>query len=300
MPVPLTLWVAERRWIRSLGTTSQFQHVFTQDSEVLRLFAEDLREYYHCFLISEQRILRNSFKLRVKAKLVRHLSACEESFDDEAVLAPCLKTMAMGDVNAVAYGQAAHLGVLVQGQLLKVENLIALKKRPPRADWFAGLMIDDLLIIEKVPQAKIHEETERSRLMKKIHAEYEKVGLPRHEGKSIAGETEGSFWGIQLDGKAGRARPNLSRAIPLVRMLAEVCHTGFATVGLLELLSGSLVSIFQLRRRFMANLEAIYAAQRGRARSDIVQISDDLKDELLSSIALVVLTQIDFRPAPTW
>lgn len=296
---PNCLERSEKRWIRSLGTTSQLQHVFIKDSQALRLFAEDLREYYHCFLISEQRVLRNSFKLRVLAEKVRHLSACDSSFGDKTVLAPCLRTMAMGDLNAVAYGQAAHLGVLVQGGLLKVENLIALKKRPPRGDWFAGLMIDDLLVIEKVPINHTKEETERTLLMKNIHAEYEKVGLPRHEGKSIAGETEGSFWGVQLDGRNGRARPNLSRAVPLVKMLAEVCRTGFATVGLLELLAGSLVSIFQLRRRFMANLEAIYAAQRGRSRSDIIQISDVLKDELLSSIALVVLTQIDFRLKPS-
>ncbi len=30
---------------------------------------------------------------------------------------PCLRAMAMGDLNAVAYGQTAHLGMLTQGGL---------------------------------------------------------------------------------------------------------------------------------------------------------------------------------------
>ena len=296
---PNTLEVAERRWIHSLGSTNQLHHFFIDASQVVRLFAEDLREFYHCFFISEQRMLRNAFKLRVKASEVRHLAACDASFEDHQVLVPCLKTMAMGDVNAVAYGQTAHLGVLVQRGLLSTADLIALKKRPPRGDWFAGLMIDDLVIIEKIGASVSQEPSERSKMMKEIHAEYERVGLPRHEGKSIDGEKSGSFWGVQLDGVGGRVRPNLSRAVPLVKILAEICDTGFATVGLLELVAGSLVSVFQLKRRFMANLVAIYAAQRGRCRSDIVSVSAELKDELLSSIALVVLSEIDFRLEPS-
>ena len=296
---PNTLEVAERRWIHSLGSTNQLNHFFIEETQVIRLFAEDLREFYHCFFISEQRVLRNAFKLRVLASQVRHLAACDAAFGDEDVLVPCLNTMAMGDVNAVAYGQTAHLGVLIQKGLLKTTDLIALKKRPPRGDWFAGLMIDDLVIVEKVAASASEELSERSKMMQEIHAEYEKVGLPRHEGKSVAGEKRGSFWGVQLDGVGGRVRPNLSRAVPLVRILADICETGYATVGLLELVAGSLVSVFQLKRRFMSNLDAIYAAQRGRSRSEIVAVSDELKDELLSSIALVVLAEIDFRLEPS-
>lgn len=44
--------VAEKRWIYSLGATSQFQHFFLEDDEELFLHCEDLREYYHCFRVS--------------------------------------------------------------------------------------------------------------------------------------------------------------------------------------------------------------------------------------------------------
>ena len=48
----------------------------------------------------------------------------------------------------------------------------------------------------------------------------------------------------------------------------------------------------------MSVLEEIYAAQRGRSRDCIVRLSSSLVDELLSSIALIALSHIDFRLEP--
>ena len=47
----------EKRWIRSLASVSQLLHFFVEPYEEIRTFAEDLREFYHAFLISPQRTL---------------------------------------------------------------------------------------------------------------------------------------------------------------------------------------------------------------------------------------------------
>ena len=290
-----TLEQSERRWIKSLGAVSQLQHFFISQTQVLKVFAEDLREYYHAFLISEQRKLRNILKMTVRPSEVRDLRAYKQKFAEEPFLHVALSTMAMGDLNAVAYGQCSHLGVLLQKGVITCNDLLCLKKIPPRQAWTCGLMIDDLVMLEAVEQTATPEDSVCFGKMKEVHRAYEDVGLPRHEGKSVSFAEEASFWGVQIDGVRGDARPNLSRAIPLCRLIVEVVRLGRASVGLLELLAGSLVSIFQLRRRFMSNLQEIYSAQRGRDRRDIVELSAELIDELLTCIPLVLLTKIDFR-----
>ena len=292
---PNVLERSERRWIKSLGSATQLQHLFLKNSQILKVFAEDLREYYHAFLISEQRKLRNILKLTVLPEEVRGLKAYDEKLAAEPYLHVSLDIMAMGDLNAVAYGQCSHLGVLIQKGILSCNDLICLKKIPPRQSWTCGLMIDDLVILEAVERGTEEKESIGCQKMKEVHQAYDDVGLPRHEGKSVSFASEASFWGVQVNGERGDARPNLSRAVPLCHLILEVVKVGRASVGLLELLSGSLVSVFQLRRRFMSNLQEIYSAQTGRDQRDIVELSAELIDELLSCIALVMLAKIDFR-----
>ena len=296
---PNLLEEAERRWIKSLGSVSQLLHFFIPAGHKLVMHAEDLREFYHAFRISRQRELRNSFKMRVKPSQVRDLKAFSEKLWQHETVVPLLATMAMGDLNAVAMAQTAHLGVLLQRTPLVLDDFITLKQRPQRSSWFAGLMIDDLILAEVLPNEAKNDSGECSELMRSIHEAYADVGLPRHEGKSVQCASSCSFWGVTVSGEEGWARPNLSRAVPLTFLLLEVCRLGHASVGLLEVLAGSLVSIFSLKRRFMSSLEEIYAAQRGRSRDSIVQISGRLKDELLSCIALTALSHIDFRVEPS-
>ena len=292
---PNVLEQSERRWIKSLGSAAQLQHLFLKTSQVLKVFAEDLREYYHAFLISEQRKLRNILRLRVSPEEVRGLKAFNEKFAGEPYLHVALATMAMGDLNAVAYGQCSHLGVLIQKGIISCSDLLCLKKIPPRQSWTCGLMIDDLVILEAVERGREEKESIGFQKMQQVHRAYDEVGLPRHEGKSVSFATEASFWGVQVNGDRGDARPNLSRAVPLCHLILEVVRVGRASVGLLELLAGSLCSVFQLRRRFMSNLQEIYSAQRGREQRDIVEMSSELIDELLTCIPLVMLAKIDFR-----
>ena len=107
--LPNLLETNEDPWIQSLGSLSQFNHYFLKPHEQAHLYAEDLREYYHAFLISDH----NAFKLQVEPWQVQHLKCFNSSLKGRGPLIPCLKTMAMGDLNAVSFGQVAHLSVLL-------------------------------------------------------------------------------------------------------------------------------------------------------------------------------------------
>ena len=134
---------------------------------------------------------------------------------------------------------------------------------------------------------------------KRSESSTRQVKLPRHEGKAVYNQALGTFWGAQFDGDAGLLRPNLKRAIPLAFIILRVLELGKVSVGLMEVIAGSLVAVFQLRRRFMSILQEIYGSQRGRREEDVVLISADLRDELLCVLALLPLSCIDMRLAPS-
>ena len=292
---PNKLEESERRWIRSLGSVSQFNHFFVTEEEQLRLYAEDLREYYHAFLISPQRILRNAYLMKIERSDAQHLKAYTQDLAGYERLVPCLRTLAMGDTNAVAYGQAAHLGVLLQKTSLRLRDFVTLKQRPDlKKRWMAGLMIDDFVLLEAYKKDS-DSEVRCKQIMEEVHRAYDDVKLPRHTGKSVCGETRGSFWGVELNGEDCRFRPVLARAIPLAQLILEVVDLGQASVGLLEVIAGCLVSIFQLRRRFMSALQEIYGSQRGRDRREVVQLSQELKEEMIKCVPLIMLTNLDMK-----
>jgi hypothetical protein len=300
---PNAVEASERRWVYSLGSTCQLNHIHLKEDEILLIHAEDLREFYHCFLVSEQRCRRNGLQMKVKPEEVQHLQCFEAWMAAEDYLVPCLATMAMGDTNAVAFGQCAHLSVILRTNVFELEDFLTLKQRPNRKSIKCGLMIDDFVVLEvhKGQEAPCKEdaETEGRKRMLKVREAYVEAGLPRHEGKAVEQEEKGEFWGYEVDGKRGLARPSLKRLIPLCFILCRVVALGKISVGLLEVIAGALVAAFQCRRRLMSALQEVYRAQRGRSRAEVVRMSMKLKEELLVCLGLLPLAVVDMRLRPS-
>ena len=287
---------SERRWIYSLGSLAQFQFFYVEDDEDIHLHAEDLREFYHCFVVSEQRQKRNVLAGSYGAEEVQHLGAYHCGLQGAKKIVGALKTLAMGDTNAVAYGQVSHLSLLLRTGVFCLKDFMSLRMRPSRERIRAGLMIDDFLVVESRKRGEGGEEVRKK--VEEVRRAYEKFGLPRHAGKAVEGDTEAEFWGAQLYGKLGILRPSLKKLVPLVNVVLGMLKLGYTTVGLLELLSGAFVAAFQVRRRLMSSLAEIYAAQRNRGRREIIQMSRQLKDELFCILGLLVVSCIDFRLKP--
>ena len=62
---PNALECSESRWIRSLGTLEQIQFMFLPDTCDLEIRAEDLKEFYHAFVVSDVRAGRNALALEL-------------------------------------------------------------------------------------------------------------------------------------------------------------------------------------------------------------------------------------------
>ncbi|CAE7424252.1 unnamed protein product [Symbiodinium sp. CCMP2592] len=96
----------EARWIRSLGTLEQFQFIYLPEDSNIEIHTEDLKEFYHSFIVGEQRAMRNALALELTFEDVSHLRACSRSLRGCKII-PSLNTMAMGDLNAVLVGPPA-------------------------------------------------------------------------------------------------------------------------------------------------------------------------------------------------
>ena len=288
---------SEERWIYTLGGIQQLQHIFMKPEQNMHMYAEDLREFYHCFQIGEQRQQRNILQAYFKPAEVAHLKAFREELLEEKEVVAALDTLAMGDTNAVAYGQVSHLSLLLRTKQFELSDFFGLRMRPSRKRWRAGLVIDDFLVLEARSSEGRDEEVKNK--VEEVRRAYEAAGLPRHPGKAVEGAEKGEFWGGELDGRLGLIRPNLKRLVPLAHILLKVVGLGFCSVGLLEVIGGSIISAFQFRRRLMASVSEIYAAQRGRQRSDVLRLSGQLKEELLICVGLLAVAVIDLRLEPS-
>lgn len=76
-------------------------------------------------------------------------------------------------------------------------------------------------------------------------------------------------------------RGSLKRAIPLMGIVFKVSSLGYSAVELLQIISGSLVSLFLFRRRLLSVLGSIFDACKNRGGREVVKLSGGVKGELL-------------------
>ena len=207
--------------------------------------------------------------------------------------------MAMGDLLAFEFAQGSHLALLLQASVIHPTELIQLKHTFPRGNLFAGIVVDDLVMLEKVVR-KMDAALEPTRLapdrMKKAVEAYRSVHLPLNDKKAFPGVTQASFWGIELDGVAGSLRASSTRLWPLVMITMRVCALGVTTLGLLESMVGSWLSILIVRRRLLCILSTVYKAlHAGGNPGSVIRMSDALKDELITFCVLAPLACVNLR-----
>ena len=71
----------ENCWIRSLGSLEQLQFLFLPPDCNLETHTEDLKEFYHSFIITHQRCLRNALAAEFDYEQVKHLTCCTSDLE---------------------------------------------------------------------------------------------------------------------------------------------------------------------------------------------------------------------------
>ena len=304
---PNPLEVPCQRFIRSrsLASADSLCRIQIPPGHCLKSSGNDLRDFYYLFSVSNERARRNALAGPITIKDAKRFSCYRNGLDCGEPIFGALSTLAMGDTQAVSLAQTCHLDMALQTGIASSDNLLTLSGPVPRVRDMVGIIIDDfvtLSICPDAPEASIDRppasESVPSRgalLASKMQEFYKTVGLIPHEGKAFRDELSASFWGADVDGKLGVVRGSLKRCIPLCGIVLQICKLRVCTVELLEIISGSLISLLLFRRRMLVLLEGLFHVTRDRAANDIVKLSNSLVNELLVIATLLPLSCSNLR-----
>lgn len=288
------LQTAPQKYIMSMGSAASLTQIILRDHEKLLFSGDDLSNYFYTFQASHERVPRNFLDWKIPTEVVRHMSSFPSRLRNERYVYACLGSLAMGDSAACEYAQASHLSLGLQSGAFLPGNLITMHGRIPRGRFLCGIVIDDLILAEKVAlQATCGECLDSSR--KTMLDMYASVGLGAHPAKGFANLEQTSFWGADIDGVRGLVRASVVRSISLVWITVQILKLGFISISLLEVLCGGFVSLFIFRRRLMSLLDVSYRIQSGRDRRDIISIPGDLASELWGLVLLAPLAVSELR-----
>ena len=296
---PNLLEAGLNRWTQSLGCAESFLQICLAENEVLVLSGADLKDYYYHYCISPQRLVRNALAGLIEEPVARRFSCFEERFAGKGPFRAALNSMAMGDLNSVEFGQLAHLSLSLQAKVFAPEEMLTLKSRAPRGTIADGVVIDDLVIAEKLPREKLHSlgsgATEGARRLKRAETAYVEGGLKQNLKKSFCEELRAEVWGAEIDGDAGTCRPLTCRLIPVLSITVDIIRTRAATRHILASIAGFFVAIFQFRRRCMSLLEEVFKAPRWLDEHKAFRIWPALEAELWMLVLISPVVRSNLR-----
>ena len=289
-----TLEAPPRRWVASMASAANLLELELEDGFAWTVSGTDLREFYYSFSVSHQRLVRNVLLAKAYPSQLVDFQCFDPSLlaENRPVFFG-LRTLAMGDACAVELAQTAHVGILHQLGLYREDNMVCMNMALPRAPSMIGVVIDDLILLEKVALSELGglpSSTQSASLLEDALSRYRDLGLIPHPGKTFYGEGSCEFWGSAFDGMGGFVRASLKRCIPILFVTTGLLKLGLCSLKLLEIVVGCWTSMFMFRRRLLCLLNVCYEPlHRDCPASTIIRFSDALKEELLMCVLLVPL-----------
>ena len=284
-------------WCGCMANASLLGGIELGEDEDLLMSGQDIKDFFYQFVVSKRRCARNCLAVHLTAEELESIFPGAKAPSTGGFVG--LSTMAMGDLCAVEFAQSAHLAVLLGCRGLFPHELLRLRAPVPRGLLSIGVVIDDLVLLEKTLKKNNKDCSSLSlagERMDKIRQAYADVGLPTNPAKEFCDSASSKFWGAEVDGVAGIVRPSSTRFWPLFVITCRVCCLGLSTFSLLESLAGSWVSILMFRRRCLSAMGEVFEAAACGASSDsVLRLSPSLRDELLSCAILGSLCYINLR-----
>ena len=289
---PRSFWCGTMAAIGGLGDLS------LQADEALVCSGLDLKDFFYQFVVSDQRILRNTLAGSVTPTEASYIFG--RDFDEaEGEVRVALATLAMGDLLACEFSQSAHLSLCLRHAVMHAGELLTLRTPVPRSKVIAGVIIDDLVVMEKMlissADGLVKDAAGASSRIVSAMNGYNENSLEANIKKSFFNETSCRFWGGEVDGRKGLVRSSSLRAWPLMVISMKVATLGFASVKLLETLAGAWISILTMRRRMFCVLDIIFEPLGIADGNKIIALSPALQDEISVLCCTFLLAVADLR-----
>ena len=290
--------LGQSKWSQGMANAAAVSLIFLQDERNLVVCGEDLRDFFYQFQVNSERTRRNALCDTLTEDEARHVfGAVPEGLLSDGRVHIGFSSLAMGDICAVEYAQCSHFGILLQSNVCKASELMTLRGSVPRGLLQVGIIVDDLIVLEQVLKSACdgQEKLECQRRTERARSAYASVGLESNPKKAIDRETCCRFWGIEIDGVKGLCRCSSMRLWPVIAITLRVTRLGLATIGLLETLAGSWVSLLSVRRRLYSLLDEVFDALSVEDQKAVVRLSDSLTSELQLLCILGPLAVVNLR-----
>ena len=206
------------RFILSMAASSALLGIHLAPHEKLLMSGEDLSNFFSNFFLNFKvgydRGTRIVFDWKIDCRLVEHFDGFPDALRDEKYVYATLCTLAMGDSSACEYAQTAHIALGLQSGAIDPSQLLSIHGRVPRSDVMTGIIIDDFIILQRVPKSEVRGiDMEQRRAA--MHNMCKKVKLDANPTKGFENLSGASFWGADVDGERGLVRGNVVRAASL-------------------------------------------------------------------------------------
>lgn len=292
LEAPRTVWCA------SMASSSCLTDLVIEPQRIMVCSGLDLTDYFYQFVISGQRTVRNRLAGSLTLDQARFVFNDPKIHDDSGHILVALGTLAMGDLLACEFAQAAHLGLCLQHGVCDPGSLLSFRTPVPRSLSMTGIVIDDLVALQQILESELHAPPgsldSELRIGKALDG-YKQSNLLHNPEKGFTREVCSRFWGSEIDGMKGLVRGSSLRMWPLLCLTCRIALLGFSTVKLMEILSGCWVALLTTRRRLLCVMNIIFEPLGLPDPTQVIKLSPELIDELFCICGLAPLAVADLR-----
>jgi len=224
----------------------------------LRIWTSDLPVFFYTLRVSQERVRSNAFGPALPAAQLTHLRAFKRHRGSGAErLQPCLASLAMGDVNASAFAQDAHQGLLRSAGVAAPDTCIVYGTPLPRSPLLHGIVIDDHAMLAILDHQGPYEEqvAHARQVWARAMEAYASEGLSPVPEKCTDEAQAARLWGAWLDGQEGSLGVHREKRAHLAGLTLSVAAVGWADAHLRRGLLGNWIMPLMFRRPLFSLLQ---------------------------------------------
>jgi hypothetical protein len=243
-----------------MGHPSSFLSIVIPDGFDLLGSMDDLRNYYHEFVVSQDRARSTPVGPVWNVRDWQGSQAAKElqsrfphrTFSPGQSVFMCFKGLSMGDHWAPLIAQTSHENLLKSFDALREDEHLVLGHPLPRAPLghFSGVCIDDRVNLQFVPHSKqkgFEKLRDEEAIEMAAHA-YQQAGLSDHPKKRIRRSAVYTAWGAEIEGQHGFVGMKRERIVALSVASMRAAQAKAITRQLVESMLGCWAFAFQFRR----------------------------------------------------
>ena len=285
----------------SLAHACLLGQVYIRPDQDLIIGSDDLKDFYHGFVISERHAARNHIHGVFRGSEFRGFNAYRPELDDQPVVG-CFRSLAMGTSYAVDTAQHAHTVLLRRARCLKSSEQVAYRHPFPRGPGFELLCIDDHAYLRLVSKLEARKAPDINRadiaLFARAGRMYVQAGLRTSPKKAIRNAYRATVLGGQIDGEAGTLSAPKLKTTVLCALTFQLAVLGVSTKEILSSIVGSWVFVAMFRRPFMCLITELYHEIARHRDGEVFALSHDARQELLLLTLFAPCMSTDLRARP--